>query len=297
MTDSMQQHGFDRGQEDLGNIIHLEHVNTCIPDQRLSTLFYVTGLTLTRDPYLMTSTDNMWVNAGRSQFHLPTNKPQVLRGHTGLVIPDRELVLHKLAGVRRELDGTRFAFSERDSYIEAVSPWGNRIRVYEPNSRFGRIQLGIPYVEFDVPTGAADGIARFYREIFRAPAECIEDGEGRIARVAVGIRQHLIYRETDRKLPDYDRHHIQVYIANFSDPHRRLRERALITEESDQWQYRFVDIVDPESGAKLFAIEHEVRSMTHPLYARPLVNRNPHQTNLRYAPDHETREWALPYRD
>jgi hypothetical protein len=296
MTDSMQ-HGYDRGQEDLGNIIHLEHVNTTIPDQRLSTLFYVTGLGLTRDPYLMTSVDNMWINVGRSQFHLPTNKPQVLRGHTGLVIPDRQFVLQRLAGVRKELDGTRFDFNEQEGYVEAVSPWGNRIRVYEPDARFGRIRLGMPYVEFDVPTGSADGIARFYREIFRAPAESTEDAEGRIARVAVGIKQFLIYRDTDRPLPEYDRHHIQIYIANFSDPHRRLRERELITEESDQYQYRFVDIVDPESGAKLFAIEHEVRSMSHPLYARPLVNRNPYESNLRFAPGYETREWAMPYAD
>jgi hypothetical protein len=294
MTDSMQ-HGFDRGQEDLGNIIHLEHVNTCIPDQRLSTLFHVTGLGLTRDPYLMTSTDNMWVNVGRSQFHLPTNRPQAFRGHIGLVIPDREFVLQRLASVRQELAGTRFEFREHETCVEAVSPWGNRVRVYEPDARFGRIRLGMPYVEFDVPVGTADGIARFYREIFRAPAECSEDAGGRVARVAVGIMQYLVYRETDRQLPEYDGHHIQIYIANFSDPHRRLRERNLITEESDQWQYRFVDIVDPDSGAKLFAIEHEVRSMTHPLYARPLVNRNPYQSNLKFAPGYETREWATPY--
>ena len=65
------QHQFDRAAEDLGNSIHLEHVNVTIPDQRLATLFYVTGLGLTRDPYLMVSDSNMWVNAGKSQFHLP----------------------------------------------------------------------------------------------------------------------------------------------------------------------------------------------------------------------------------
>jgi len=32
----------------------------------------------------------------------------------------------------------------------------------------------------------------------------------------------------------------------------------------------------------LFTIEHEIRSMTHPLYARPLVNRNVAQTNRHY---------------
>ena len=49
------QQKFDRAAEDLGNSIHLEHVNVRVPDQRLATLFYVTGLGLTRDPYLMTS--------------------------------------------------------------------------------------------------------------------------------------------------------------------------------------------------------------------------------------------------
>jgi len=63
---------YNRAAEDIGNVVALEHVNVLIPDQQIATLFYVTGLGLTRDPYLMTSTDNMWINLGRSQFHLPT---------------------------------------------------------------------------------------------------------------------------------------------------------------------------------------------------------------------------------
>ena len=71
------------------------------------------------------------------------------------------------------------------------------------------------------------------------------------------------------KLPAYDGHHIQISLADFSGPHRKLVERGLITEESDQHQYRFTDLVDLDSGKVLFQIEHEVRSMRHPLYARP----------------------------
>jgi hypothetical protein len=52
-----------------------------------------------------------------------------------------------------------------------------------------------------------------------------------------------------------------------------LSERGLVTEEPRNHQFRFVDIVDPKSNKKLFSIEHEVRSMKHPLYKRPLVNR------------------------
>ena len=73
-----------------------------VPDQRLATLFYVAGLGLTRDPYLMVSDTNMWVNVGRSQFHLPSGEAQVLRGHTALVISGREALLDRLASVAEE---------------------------------------------------------------------------------------------------------------------------------------------------------------------------------------------------
>src|SRR3978361_783269 len=161
----MQQQ-FDRAAEDLGNSIHFEHVNVTIPDQLLATLFYVTGLGLTRDPYLMVSDTNMWVNVGKSQFHLPEGKAQVLRGHTGLVIEGRQALLDRLASVARKLEGTAFAFTEHNDYVEAICPWGNRVRCYEPDAeRFGRISLGIPYVEFDVPVGTAKRIADFYPPI------------------------------------------------------------------------------------------------------------------------------------
>src|SRR6478672_8471984 len=165
------QKPFDRAAEDLGNAIHLEHVNVTIPDQRLAMLFYAAGLGLTRDPYLMTADNNMWVNVGRSQFHLPTGAPQVLRGHTGLVIAGREDLLARLAAVRKKLDGTKFGFREHNDYVEATCPWGNRVRVHEPDAaRFGRITLGIPYVEFGVPPGTAAGIVGFYREMIGVPA-------------------------------------------------------------------------------------------------------------------------------
>ena len=136
---------FDRAAEDLGNSIHFEHVNIQVPNQRLAALFYVAGLGLTRDPYLMVSDTNMWINVGRSQFHLPSGKPQVLRGHTALVIPGRADLLDRLASVAKKLEGTAFAYSERNDHVEAICPWGNRMRCYEPDAeRFGRIALGIP---------------------------------------------------------------------------------------------------------------------------------------------------------
>src|ERR1700721_1238389 len=91
---------FDRTAEDLGNIAALEQVNV-----------------------------------GRSQFHLPTSPAQVLRGHTGIVVPSREALVRRLERTRKRLEGTRFDFSEHEEFVEATCPWGNRIRCYAPDDR------------------------------------------------------------------------------------------------------------------------------------------------------------------
>jgi len=137
-----------------------------------------------------------------------------------------------------------------------------------------------------VPPGSAAGIARFYQQIMNAHAQ-LETGATPVAVISTGATQRLRFRETTRPLPEYDGHHVQVYVTDFSGPHRRLLERGLVTEESDEYQYRFRDLVDPADGRKLFTIEHEVRSLTHPLYARPLVNRNPEQSNRNYVRGHD----------
>ena len=286
---------FDRTKEDVGNIVELGHVNTRIPDQRLATLFYVMGLGLTRDPYLVVGVDNMWVNAGTCQFHLPNGPPQVLRGVTGLVLPDLAALCERLARVQGRLRETAFSFKPQAGAVEVTSPWGNIIRCHAPDAElFGRITLGIPYVELDAPLGSAGRIARFYGEIFANPAAVGHDAHGVFAKVPVGPREHLVYRETDRILPEYDGNHVQIALADFSGPHRKLLERGLVSEESSAHQYRFRDIVDLDSGETLVVIEHEVRSMRHPMFARALVNRNPAVTNALYATGQEGWAWTMP---
>ena len=279
---------FDRARQDLGNIVLLEHVNVTIPDQRLATIFYLSGLGLTRDPYLMAGIENMWVNVGRSQFHLPSRGAQVLRGHVGIVLPDLAALKQRLQKVAPLLAETRYGWDERDGVVEAICPWGNRYHCHAPAPAFGDTELAIAYVAFDVPAGTARGIARFYEDIMGAQAAVDGTAGSETAVISVSATQRLRFRETTRPLPDYDGHHIQVYVSDFSGPHRRLLERGLVTEESDEYQYRFRDLVDPASGKALFAIEHEVRSLTHPLYARPLVNRNPEQTNRSYVRGHDS---------
>jgi hypothetical protein len=291
----MHNERYDRATQDIGNVVNLGHVNVCIDDQHVATQYYVTGLGFTRDPFLNTGARNMWINVGMSQFHLPMGTPEVVRGVIGLVAPDRDALLERLTHARKALAGTKFEFRESNDCVETVCPWGNRIHMHTPDQeRFGRIQLGMPYVRFDVRPGTAAPIARFYREILKAPAEVIKNGAGPEARVQVGEKQYLYFRETDAPERPYDRHHVQIYIADFSGPHRRLSDLGLVTAESNEYEYRFKDIIDLDSREVLFTVEHETRSQTNPMYGRPLVNRNPAQTNIDYKPGHDSLSWAMP---
>jgi hypothetical protein len=284
---------YDRTTQDVGNIVHLEHFNVVINDQRLATLFYVVGLGGTRDPYIFPGLENMWVNFGRTQVHLPSRgqnpKPERVRGTMGFVVPDLEALKKRLEFAGSEMKrvvpekSTQFSWQANEAVVEATCPWGNRVRCHAPSEVFGRTEIGLVYVDFDVPPGTAEGIARFYKEVMRAPARA-EQGR---ATIGVGRNQRLYFTETKAPLPEYDNHHIQVYIADFSTPYRWLKERELITMETDAHEWRFQHIVDPKDAKPLFQIEHEVRSMKHPLFGRPLVNRNHAITNVGYVSGHD----------
>ncbi len=273
---------YDRHQQEVGNILMLEHVNVRVPDQRLATAFYIQGLGFTRDPYIMVGVENMWVNMGQTQFHLPTGEPNLMRGHVEIVVPDLEALTARLESVRGLLAGTKFAFTVEDKYVAVTAPWGNRLRLYAAGPAFGDWTLGINHVEFPVETGKADGIARFYQQVMGAPAAVTPDAEGAAAHVRIGQRQELVFRETASPIQAYDGYHVAVYIANFSGPHEWLDKHGLVSEESQDYQYRFEKIVDPDTREVLCVIEHEVRSFTHPMFLRPLVNRNAAQRQATY---------------
>ena len=282
---------FDRTQEDMGNIVEFGHINVLAPDRRLATLFYVRGLGLTRDPFLMTGADVMWVNAGAAQFHLPAGPPQILPGTIGLVVPDLDALAESLAAAAPALAATQFRVSRQGDMLEAICPWGNRIRCHAPGPRWPGLALGIAYVEFEAAPGTAERIARFYRDVFLTRAHA----EAGCACVSCGAITTLVFVESktpQRMAPSSC--HIQVALANFSGPHAWLAKRGLITQESNAHQYRFQDVVDVDNGEVLFRLEHEVRSMRHPLYARALVNRNSRQNPRRYRVGHESQPWSLP---
>src|SRR5688572_28903938 len=192
---------YDRAAQTVGNIVHLEHFNVIINDQRLATLFYIVGLGGTRDPYLFPGLENMWVNFGRTQAHLPSRdakpRPQVLRGTIGLVVPDLHHLKTSLQRAGSEMKRvvpekqTKFSWREKDGAVEATCPWGNRVRCHAPSAELGRVDLGIAYVDFDVPPGSAAGIARFYNDVMLAPSKT----EGARALVSVGRHQRLMFTE------------------------------------------------------------------------------------------------------
>lgn len=261
-----------RKSQDVGNIVFLEHINLTVPDQVTATSFYVEGLGFTRDPYMMVGTNNMWVNLGQQQFHLPAGPPQRFRGHLGIVVSDLRALEKRLQSVQEILAETQFAYRVGKDHIAITGPWGNQFRAYEVGNGFRN--PGIPYVEMPVPAGTAKEIGNFYQKCLQAPVELKKPKKDNASvQVCVGPGQRLIFRETTKAIPSYDGHHLAVYISDFSGPYQILKKHNLITQEDNDYQYRFQDLVPPGKKKSMHAIEHEVRSLYHPLYMRPLVNR------------------------
>ena len=275
---------YDRTTQDVGNMLSFDHLNLTIADQQTAMLFYIVGLGLTRDPYMTVGLENMWINIGRQQFHLPTrSESQVVRGHIGLVVPDLGALEERLKAVAPRLAGTTFAYSVEDGFVDVTCPWGNRFRCRAPGDQFGGTRLGMQYIDFNVPVGAAAGIAHFYQALLGVPA-VVDSADGRPAAVVrAGRGQSLVFRESPEEPLAHDGYHIAVYLADFSEPHAALDSRGLITEESNDCQYRFTRIIDLENGNLLYELEHEVRSMHHSMFQRPLVNREPSLTNQTYS--------------
>jgi hypothetical protein len=282
----------DYSSENVGNIVLLEHVNVQIPDQLLATTFYVLGLGFTRDPYLNIGLNNMWVNVGEQQFHLPTRSPQKIHGHIGLVVPDLEALKQRLASVEKALSDTQFSWSEKSDHIAVTCPWGNRFRCYAAGPTFGDMALGMPYVEFLVAPGQAAGIVRFYDQVMGAPSTTESGSEGTVGRVKIGRNQSLMFREAEEPTAPYDGHHIAIYVANFSRPYGFLKNRELISEDVRNHQFRFKEVVDPETGQCVFLVEHEVRSLHHPMFHRVFVNRDPASSQRDYR---RGRDSLVPY--
>jgi catechol 2,3-dioxygenase-like lactoylglutathione lyase family enzyme len=282
----------DYSDEDVGNIVLLEHVNVQVPDQAVAMMFYIVGMGFTRDPYLNIGLGNMWANVGEQQFHLPTRPEQAIDGHIGVVVPDLDALKNRLAAVEEGLAGTRFRWSVEADHLAVTCPWGNRFQCYPAGAAYGDMALGIPYVEFLVGPGRAAGITRFYDQVLGAPSTIESQPQGTLGRVQIGRNQTLIFRETEKPIRDFDGHHIAIYVANFSRPYAFLKDRGLISEDVRNHQFRFKEIIDPGNNQCVFLLEHEVRSLRHPMFRRFLVNRDPAQSQRGYRRE---RDAMIPY--
>jgi len=285
----------------LGELVLFEHVNLNIPrgSQSLISDFYFLGLGLTRDPFERTGSSVMWVNIGYQQIHIPSSSDsQVLRGSIGLVFPPELFsgLSKRLGDIKPKMAGTRFDFKilpeGKDELlgtnnpiktIEVTDPYGNLLRIHENNEELNfRGGLGIIYLELHVPMSTSALIGNFYHEYFGAlpPSQ-----DQTTCRVIVGPRQQFIFREVE-EMKAYDGHHVAIYVTNFKKTWERLNQNNLLfsnTRFSDHCekfedalrfrQLRFKDFPLPSSKIP-FELEHEVRSIFHPSYMRPLVNRS-----------------------
>lgn len=256
---------------EIGSIVFFEHVNLRVPDHRAATLFFVEGLGLTRDPYRMVGVSNMWVNVGRQQFHLPIGPPTRMPGEVGVVVPDLLAVQRGLAGVARELGGTAFTMAESGGTLLVATPWGHRLRIHGPEGFL--FPLGIPYVEFWVPPGTAGAIGAFYEEVLQCPVVPGRVEEEPMMEAIVGPGQRFRFRERPDGATVVNTNHVAVYLTRYRAILAALDKRGLVCEPDAGEQFRFREIVDPGSGRALFDFEHEMRSLHHAGYRRPLVNR------------------------
>lgn len=147
--------------------------------------------------------------------------------------------------------------------------------------------IGIDFVEFACPLGTADQIALFYDSVLDATTSVLETTSGKTAMIAFGnvdgdgrASQSLLFRETSEEIPIYDGHHVAMYVgesaADFEQAFKnaqlagvvwvnpRFSDKAEDLEGARHWkQFRFKDIVDIETGKKVFELEHEMRSIEH----------------------------------
>ncbi len=268
------------GSPELGNAVFLDHVNFPVTDHRLATLFFIEGLGFTRDPYRNVGTANMWVNVGTQQFHLPIGRPLPFSGEVAIAVPDLAELAGRLGAIAGGLEGSEFSCAEDGECLRIVDPWGRRLRAYRAGALPGRNPLALPYVEFWVASGAAAGIADFYRRVIGAPAELSEEGGEPTAHVFVGPHQTLRYREKRDAEPSGHVLHVCLYLTHFWEIYAAMGELGILYEEVANEQFRFCDIPPPQgasqtegSNGSLYSIEHEMRSVYHLDYRRPLVNR------------------------
>lgn len=137
--------------------------------------------------------------------------------------------------------------------------------------------LGMGGVVLKVPPGTAQRGACFYTEVFGCGSRELRPGSWAVLGGPDGQQQLILEEAADasgRELGE----HIAIYVKDYAGCFERLLEKGLIwvnprfvhldksTTLEEAWKYstfRFKDIVELDSGEKLFELEHEVRTVMH----------------------------------
>jgi len=241
-----------------------------------------------------------------NEAYIAGSGAQRWRGEIELLYADAASVSEAADRVRLLLDGGGFAGSDlrvsdgAGGEVAVTGPYGNSfaLRVADPvrkdllGPRSGqrpgseRSQcVGLGGVSLRVPTGCAAPGARFYASVLGFGIEELAPGRWAVLGGPGGASQRLILEEDAQAVGKELGEHVAIYIGDFEGCFERLLERGLIfvnprfahldrsasLEEALHYAcFRFKDVVDIDSGSKLFELEHEVRSTRHkscPLHA------------------------------
>eukprot|EP01135_Chromosphaera_perkinsii_P009644 Nk52_evm94s1810 gene=Nk52_evmTU94s1810 len=295
-------------EQDIGSIVFLEHINLTIDmkDREVASSFYFDGLKFAKDPFFNSAQANrmMWANVGRTQIHIPLNGPrQSFKGTVGIIVDNLHDIRQRLERLinaegmdisivldRSEEEADQLPRPSNE-FLTVNCPFGNTFKLYQANNSwiYGGLpaELGLAYIEHQVPFGCAVKIGVVYETYFDAPVRYCRNGALVTCRVAVGPWQEFVFSESREDKVEYQGHHVCIYVTNFSSSYRKMSKKGLIwnnprfKDKCDTYelalkekQYRFKDFVCPITNEKVFELEHEVRSLYHPSFMRTLVNRS-----------------------
>jgi len=291
---------FNFQSQDIGSIVCLEHINLAQPDQMTAMVFYVEGLGLTRDPYAPENTSTMWINIGNQQIHVPKYPtPQIMAGHIGIITPSIPSLLQRLQRIQDHelMKGTKFSWTAKDKFkkdlvppgynnkvVHVTCPYGNKFRIYEHSKDIGHHQLSVYYVLHYISSKHSKTVGQFYQKYFDVPVTFVPSEK--TVHITVGPWQRLIFVENEKwSNADYTNYHVAFYVSGFAQTYKkfhadnllftqhRFADRCETLENALSWkQFRTKNILD-ENKEVLISFEHEVRSLHHPSFKRPLVNR------------------------
>ncbi|KAL0055296.1 hypothetical protein WJX82_010318 [Trebouxia sp. C0006] len=293
--------------QDLGNIVHLEHLNLEVPDKEQAGIFYGEGLGLSADPGSTAAQRGgvavTWFNIGRQQFHI-SKGPEAQRTPlpVKLVLPNHAALVQRLELVASHLEGTQFAFEQTEGSVMVTDPFGQQFEVLAPSDD-DTISRGIKDIVLPCAPGTAAAIGAFYKKFYMARVAYGAQDSMDSASVLFGPSSSLTFVEDDEyktaeaAIGDFEGWHIAFYMANFSSVYDKVcdaginlldhkyNDKAPTLEDALKWsQFRMVDILavddSPEgcptsykSGDVLYSFGHEARSLYHPRYMRSLYNK------------------------